>query len=295
MDFNNGDFFGGGEPSRRDKLEIGNDGKSRAERNKEKNMNRQQDYMDMGSSGGKFGGRGGRLKNKFGRRRGRGVGGSTRGRSGNKGLDLLIGLVLILIPIGLVVMLFTGNLTGMFRSFLATPEQNQTAFYQGIYDMQQANHDLSLTKEEQEQVAIYRKNEISRVEFIDKQTYPEYLVYVYSNSESKNEPFNDFVLESEAYGFPVPIFRISADLTRNYFITDTAGEDEPVFLIFRNNTGEITYDSMVNDPDMFDKLDPYMREIIKEDDEYFKNRTGSYGEAEWINRTPDTEQEEGAE
>ena len=295
MDFNNGDFFGGGEPSRRDKLEIGNDGKSRAERNKEKNMNRQQDYMDMGSSGGKFGGRGGRLKNKFGRRRGRGVGGSTRGRSGNKGLDLLIGLVLILIPIGLVVMLFTGNLTGMFRSFLATPEQNQTAFYQGIYDMQQANHDLSLTKEEQEQVAIYRKNEISRVEFIDEQVYPEYLVYVYSNSESKNEPFNQFILESEAYGFPVPIFRISADLTRNYFITDTAGEDEPVFLIYRNNTGEVAFDSMVNDPEMFDKLEPYMEEIIKEDDEYFKNRTGSYGEAEWINRTPDTGLEEGAE
>ena len=291
MDFNNGNFFGGGEPSRRDKLEIGNDGKTTAERKKEKQQEQQRAYAEMGNQG-KFGGRGGRFKDRLRNRRGRqgnGSYGTTRSRGGGF-IDILIGLAFIGVPILLVVLLFTGNLTGVFRSFFATPEQNQKQFLQGVYDTQQILHDSYLTDEEKEQVAIYRKNEISRIEFIDEQVYPEYLVYVYSDSESKNEQFNDFVLESEAYGFPVPIFRISADLTKNYFITDTAGENEPVFLIYRNNTGEITFDSMVNDPEHFSKLESYMKEIIKEDDEYMKNRAGSYGEADWMNGESDEEE-----
>lgn len=285
MDFNDGNFFGESGSSRRDKLEIGNDGKTSAE----KKSKRQEDYMSMGANNGdKFGGRGGRLRNKF---RGRGKrNGNYRSRgSGGIFAGLLIGLVCLGVPIVLVAMLFTGNLTGVFRSALSSPEQNQTALYQGIYNMQQSNRDLSLTKEEQDQVAIYRKNEIYRVEFLDEQVYPEYLVYVYSDSESKNEPFNQFVLESEAYGFSVPIFRISADLTRDYFITDTAGENEPVFLIYRNNQGAIKYDSMVNDPELFGKIEPYMDEIIEENNEFFKNRTGSYGDAEWLNRPSEQE------
>ena len=275
MDFNNGNFFNN-EPSRRDKLEIGNDGKTSAERKKERQREQQHNHMEFDGKGGKMG-RGRGLKGRFGRGRGNNRGGNYNSRgSGGGASGVLLGLFLIAVPIILVVMLFSGNLTGVFRSVFSTPEQNQTAFYQGVYDMQQSNRDLSLTKQEQEQVAIYRKNEISRVEFIDEQVYPEYLVYVYSNSEAKNEAFNDFILEAEAYGFPVPIFRISADLTKNYFITDTAGENEPVFLIYKNVGGENQFDSMVNDPQHFDKLDPYMRDLIEQTDEYYQERVGEY-------------------
>lgn len=273
MDFNNGNFFNN-EPSRRDKLEIGNDGKTSAERKKERQREQQRNHMEFDGKGGKMG-RGRGLKGRFGRGNNRGGNYNSRG-SGGGASGVLLGLFLIAVPIILVVMLFSGNLTGVFRSVFSTPEQNQTAFYQGVYDMQQSNRDLSLTKQEQEQVAIYRKNEISRVEFIDEQVYPEYLVYVYSNSEAKNEAFNDFILEAEAYGFPVPIFRISADLTKNYFITDTAGENEPVFLIYKNVGGENQFDSMVNDPQHFDKLDPYMRDLIEQTDEYYQERVGEY-------------------
>ena len=287
MDFNNNNFFGG-EPSRRDKLEIGNDGKTTAEKKKSRQEEQQRNFMEMENNRGGLGGKGGKFRNKFNRKGGSNYG---RGGKGSKGGSTLIAIVLIAVPVVLVTLLFTGNLNGVFRSVFSTPEQNQTAFYQGVFDMQQANRDLSLTDEEQEQVAIYRKNEISKVDFIDEQVYPEYVVYVYSDSESKNEEFNNFILEAEDKGFPVPIFRISADLTKDYFITDTLGVNEPGFVIFRNNTGKVAFDSMVNDPEQFSKLEPYMEEIIKQDDEYLKNRTGSYGEAEWMNPTEDSEEQ----
>lgn len=283
MDFNNNNMFGGREPSRRDKLEIGNDGKTTAEKKKNRQEEQQRNYMEMDGKGGGYGGRGGRFRDKI--RRGRnGRGGSYSKRGSGGGLStIVIAVVLIGLPIFVVAMLFTGNLNGFFRSFLATPEQNTNTLFQGFYDSQNLLHDSFLTDDEREQVAIYRKNEISRLEYIDGQVYPEYLVYVYSDKESKNEKYNDFVLEAEDKGFPVPIFRISADLTKDYFITDTVGVNEPVFLIFRNNTGKVKFDSMVNDAKQFNKLDTYMQEIMKQDDEYYKNRTGSYGDAEWLN------------
>lgn len=292
MDFNNGNFFGGGEPNKRDRLEIGNDGKSTAENKKERQEEQQRNFMEMGNNSG-YGGKGGGLKNRVRGRFGRKGNNSRYGNNRSGGfISVLVGLAFIAIPIVIVVLLFTGNLTGWMRSFMSTPEQNTTELMQGFYDSQNMLRDTYLTDEEREQVAVYRKNEIGRVEFIDEQVYPEYVVYVYSDSESKNEEFTNFVLEAEESGFPVPIFRISADLTKDYFITDTAGVNEPALLIYRNNTGEVEYDSMITDSEHFGKLSEYMREIIKEDDEYFKNSKGSYGESEILNRLGGEEQEE---
>lgn len=294
MDFNNNNFFGNGGESRRDQLEIGNDGKTTAERKQERYEEQQRNFTEMGNNSGFNDTGGNRFFNKF--RRGKnGQRYQNTGKGSNKAFDTILGLVLISVPIVLVVLLFTGNLNGVLRSAFSSPEQNLTAFNQGVYNVQNSLHDSYLTDAEQEQLAFYRKNEISRVDYIDMQTYPEYLVFVYSDSEEKNKPFVDFILEAEANKFPVPIFRISAEETVNYFVTDTIGENEPALLIYRNNTGENTYDSAVNDPALFNKLEEYVNNLIKEDDEAKINSRGSYGEAEWLQSEDTTNQESESE
>lgn len=298
MNFGGGGF-GNDRQNRRDELEIGSDGRSTADRKRDRQREQQRDMQDMKSGKG-FGKRRG-LRDRFGRgRSSRGGYNNRRGNSRGGCMGSILGIILIIVPIVIVGMLFTGNLRGGWRSALSTPEQNMSSFYQGVFNVEQAAKDTYLDEDEKEEVSFYRKNMIGNVGLIDKQVYPEYLVFIHSSDEEKNRPFREYIEEvEERKDYPVPIYRISADKTVNYFVTDSLGEDEPGIAIYRNNTGDVTYDSVIGDPEHLGKLEEYMENILEEDDEFFKNNRGSYGEAEWlqhisdrVNPTPEMEVEE---
>lgn len=276
--------FGGGRQNRRDELEIGSDGKTTAENKRRRQQEQQRDMQDM-QSGKSFGRSKRGLKGRFARDRGR----NNRGSESSGGcLTQLAGLALVAVPIVIVVMLFTGNLKGVWRSAFSSSEQNLASFYQGVFNTEQAAKDSLLTEAEQEEVSFYRKNMISSTQLIDKQVYPEYIVFIYSDDEEKNKPYVDYIEEAELRkDYPVPIYRISADKTEDYFVTDSLGVNEPGLAIYRNNTGDVEYDSVIGDPKHLGKLEDYVKELLAEDDEFFKNNRGSYGEVEWLQHISD--------
>lgn len=277
MDFNKQDM--------RNYLEINSQGETRAE---EKEYRHKKSVEQMNSYQGtwltrlrnkvQFLGRGRRVQGKIGN------GGKLKGSFEIKKVfygitTSLVGLVMI----GLVYNLFQGNLVGWQRGMFGTLEENQGVFTNEILGAEEKLHDTYKSEEEVIAKSKYDKNKIRDIKLIGKQPYQEYMVYVYSSDGMKNGAFDKYVklAEQEGSTFPVPIYRISTELTDKSFIVDTLGEDEPGFIIYRDNTGEVELDSYINDPDLFGGIEEYINQLIREDDEYLKNKVGNYNKSRW--------------
>lgn len=272
------DDWGGGfgsfnrEPSRREQLEIDYDGKTTAEKNKLKEEKQKQDMEAMrnGSYGsGSYGNMSGKpsFRDKF-----RNPTSRYGGSEGSWG-HVLLALLIVFGIIYLVYVSMTTGLTGVWRTFNASPQENFGTFTNAILKVQEDNVRLDNTDKENEQGAVYLQNKIYNGEDIRNQPYPEYIVYVYTESE-EDKPFNEYVnkVESGEIELSIPIYKLYYNEVKDMDVNAVLEFGEPGFVFFKEPIdGTKLYDSVLTDPTMFDKIVSYSAALVAERDENLKN------------------------
>lgn len=216
MDFNNFDDFGSS-GNRREKLEIGDSGKSRGE---EKGNNRQDAVY------------GNRWK------RGRNRGGRNTGGMG-RGFKVIAN---ILFWAFLLLVIYLLNLNYNFVDLDFNKKMTQEEGYATLINSTKEVHrDAGINSGMVEELdEVYEKNNIFDGSTALQLQDSVYIVYPYTLSES-DELFNLFI---ESYGedvpvYPVSIEEISQDIGYNYLeYHDEARFSQPHFIMYSHVTGE---------------------------------------------------------
>ena len=262
--------FGQKEPSRREKLEIDYDGKTTAEKNKLKEEKYKQDMEAMKNGNyGNYGNSKPSFKDKF---RNKGYGNRNTYSEGTW-WHFLLAIGIIVGIIYLVYASMTTGLDGVWRTFNASPTENFATFKNSLVKLEQDQKDLDKTEEQLAQDEVYKKNKIFRGETLREQPYPEYIVYVYTETEA-DAPFNKYVnkVESGEIELSIPIYKIYYNEVDDMDVNSALKTGDPGFVFFKEPIdGTKLFDSVLTDAKLFDKIAEYADGLVAERDENLKN------------------------
>lgn len=202
----------------------------------------------------------GELKNTPNDRNG-GFNGSNRGSGGNgggNGKKIIFSLAILVI---LVIFGLSGDggfgFGNLVRTFNSTPEENLNAMFTSIKKAEADNERNGRPYD------IYDYNNLYGDEAVQKLVDKEYVVYVYSNNEEKNQPFNEWVEENQN---DVPVYRLSSeDVFSNHEVIEYLEDDTPMLLVYNEVEREKKeLEGVIKDPELLGEVLPYINNIIAE-------------------------------
>jgi len=188
---------------------------------------------------------------------GRGYGrndyGGNRGGGGKKGIFALCILV-VLIIFGIS---GTGGFGKFMRTFNSTPEENMNSMFTSVKKLEADN------KRDGRPYDIYDHNNLYGDKGIKLIVDKEYAVYVYTEDEEANEPFNTWVKENEN---TIPIYRLDMeDIEFSQEVASYREDGKPMVLVYNEvERGHKELDGVIKDPELLDEIVPHIQEIINE-------------------------------
>lgn len=240
--------------SERDRLDIDSQGKSKSERDKEK----QQQYEQQNGSSG---------RGRF-----------NRQRNNNGGRGVIATVLIIAVIVGTLIYLpmayRSGSLSSPFRSLFASPEENLDSFFVSILQMDKTVNDLEKTPDERRETQYYDTNNIFMGQFLGTQVEPEYMVYIYTGNEDKDEPFTEWVSNYESGNVPegmnttYKIYRLNISQIEVGTEAFDYVENEPMMFIYNTPFRDSKMlDSVVRNPSQLDDIPAYMDRLVEEANE----------------------------
>lgn len=271
--------FGAPQPSRRDLLEIDQDGRTTSEKKQERQQKQQEQWEQMQNGGGSYNRKPLARFNPFSKQKY----GNTRHQTSNGSwLSVIVALTVVSFLIYLVWASLNGGLSGFLRSFNSSNEANQSAFMNAFYDLERVNHELDPSVNKQDWELVYDKNRLYLVDDIHLQVYPEYIIYVYTGDLTKDRAFNEFVSDWELDSNHIPIYRLEDYLIPNdHYLRDIVPAGNPYFVFFKGtNESYSKFDSVLDSPEYFNQIEGYTDMLKDEYDELQKDRIGTYGQSQ---------------
>lgn len=201
-----------------------------------------------------------RMERERSQGRGGGFGGNRQRGGDNKGTKKALFAIALLVILVIIGMGSSGNgFSNFFRTFNSTPEENLTSFFTSVKKLEADN------KREGEPYTVYDHNNIYGDEGITKMVDKEYAVYVYTDNEKKNEPFNSWVQENEGL---IPIYRVDINMIgHNAEVISYKEDDTPMVLIYNETErGLKELEGVIKDPELLGEVVPYIEKIISEKD-----------------------------
>lgn len=148
-----------------------------------------------------------------------------------------------------------GGFSDIFRTFNSTPEENMGSMLTAVKQVEHENKKVGETKD-----PVYDKQNIFSDEFIDKQVDKEYAVYVYTGQKEIDKPFNTWVLSAEKQ---IPVYRVNiSEVKQNVIAMDYVEADVPMVLLYNEvEKGKKELDGVVKDKDLLKNIVPHIEKL----------------------------------
>lgn len=148
-----------------------------------------------------------------------------------------------------------GGFSDIFRTFNSTPEENMGSMLTAVKQVEHENKKVGETKD-----PVYDKQNIFSDEFIDKQVDKEYAVYVYTGQKEIDKPFNKWVLSAEKQ---IPVYRVNiSEVKQNVIAMDYVEADVPMVLLYNEvEKGKKELDGVIKDKDLLKNIVPHIEKL----------------------------------